>query len=164
MTTDYNKEFIQNKLSRIENAVMYPMSNNVGKLPNDVIHFLRVDDCGQIWFTGHKPRGWVRTYDQQFPVRLLFYRKGIDFYIETSGTATIANAEEILQNRNNIGQGSVLFKMTPSLLEYTETGKQHSIPGLNKKLITGIYNWFLRLLAINSLHQYRLIEPKKTKH
>lgn len=163
MTTDTNREFIQDKLSQVENAVMYPMSDNIGKLPNDVIHFLRIDDCGQIWFTGHKPRGWVRTYDQQFPVKLLFYRKGVDFYIETSGVATIANPEEILQNRNDIGQSCVLFKMTPSLLEYTETGKPHGTPGLNK-LTSGIYNWFMRLLAINNLHQYKLIVPKKTKN
>src|SRR5687767_2062883 len=159
MTTDNNKEFLQQKLSEIENAVMYPMSDNVGKLPNDVIHFLRIDDSGQIWFTGHKPRGWVRTYDQRFPVRLLFYRKGVDYYIETNGMATIANAEEVLQNRENVSKGAVLFKMTPSLLEYTETGRQHSAPGINK-VAAGIYNWFMRLLAINNLHQYRLIGPK----
>ncbi len=163
MTTDNNREFIQTKLGQIENAVMYSMNDTPGKLPNDVIHFLRIDDAGQIWFTGHKPRGWVRTYDQQFPVRLLFYRKGIGFYIETSGTATIANAEEILQNRNVMDQSCVLFKMTPSMLEYTETGKQHSIQGFSK-ITFGIYNWFMRLLAINNLHQYKLIEPKKTKN
>src|SRR5690242_3284628 len=142
MTPDNNKEFIQTKLSQIENAVMYSMGNNLGKLPNDVIHFLRIDDGGQIWFTGHKPRGWVRTYDQRFPVRLLFYRKGIDFYIETNGIASIANAEEILQNRDAIEQGGVLFKMTPSSLEYTETGKQHTAPGTNK-ITAGIYNWLM---------------------
>src|SRR5262245_43154155 len=102
MTTDTNKDFLQRKLVEIANAVMYPMSNNLGKLPNDVIRFLRIDEYGQIWFTGHKPRGWVRTYDQRFPVRLMFYRKGIDFYIETSGVATIANAEEILQYIDNL--------------------------------------------------------------
>lgn len=163
MTPETNREFIQSKLSQVENAVMYPMSNDIGKLPNDVIHFLRVDEFGQIWFTGHKPRGWVRTYDQRFPVRLLFYRKGIDFYIETSGMATIANAEEILQNQNEVGSTSVLFKMIPSSLEYTTTGKQHSMQGLSR-VTSNIYNWFMRLLAINNLHHYRLIEPKKTKN
>jgi len=163
MTTDNNKEFLQRKLSEIENAVMYPMNNDLGKLPNDVIHFLKIDDTGQIWFTGHKPRGWVRTYDQHFPVKLLFYRKGINYYIETNGIATIANAEEVLQHREDMNQGNVLFKMTPSLLELTEKGRQHAAPGLNKFTST-IYNWFMRLLAINQFHQYRFIEPKKSKN
>jgi hypothetical protein len=163
MTIDSNKEFIQNKLGQIESAVMYPMSSDVGKLPNDVIHFLKVDDYGQIWFAGHKPRGWVRTYDQRFPVRLLFYRKGIEFYIETSGVATIANAEEILQHRDLINDGAVLYKMTPTLLEYTQTRKPQPAAGTNK-FSNIFYNWFMRLLAINPIHQYRLIEPKKTKN
>ncbi len=163
MTPDNNKEFIQEKLKQIESAVMYSMSNNVGKLPNDVIQFLRIDEQGQIWFKGHKPRGWVRTYDQHFPARLLFYRKGVDFYIETNGMATIANAEELLQNRADVEQGSVLFKMKPTVLEYTETGRPQVATGVNK-IANGIYNWILRMLAINQLHQYRLIEPKKTKN
>ena len=163
MTIDSNKEFIQNKLSQVESAMMYPMSSDLGKLPNDVIHFLKVDENGQIWFAGHKPRGWVRTYDQRFHARLLFYKKGIEFYIETSGVATIANAEEILQHRDLMDNNSVLYKMTPSMLEYTETRKQQSSNGSNK-LAYGLYNWLMRVLAINPMHQYRLIEPKKTKN
>jgi general stress protein 26 len=126
---DNNRAFIENKLSEISSAVMYSESNNIAKLPNDVVMFVKMDDCGQLWFTGHKPRNWVRTYEQNFPAKLFFYRKGVDFYMETAGVASIVNKEEKDEQEQDPAN-SLLFKMTPSYIEYVEKGKQRPISGM----------------------------------
>lgn len=161
MTIDNNRLFIENRLNEISSAVMYSQSNNLGKLPNDIVTFYKMDDCGQLWFTGHKPKNWVRTYEQNFPARLFFYRKGVSFYIETNGIARIANKDE-LANSNDIKPGTLLFKMVPSLIEYIETGKQQSLPGIHNPL-SQFYNWLMNLITANNSHLLRFTSHQKTK-
>lgn len=132
MTTDGNLQFIRTKLEHIKSAVMYTMSNHVSRLPNDVILFLKADDYGQLWFTAHKPRRWVRHCEQSFPARLFFYKKGVDYYIDITGHAAIAGKEDLLALENEISPGRLLLKMTVAAVEYTETTQKKSISLLSR--------------------------------
>ncbi len=162
MIMDNNRVFIENKLNEISSAVMYSQSNNIAKLPNDVVMFVKLDDTGQIWFTGHKPRNWVRTYEQNFPVKLFFYRKGVGFYMETTGVASIVRKEE-KDDRDNNRSNSLLFKMTPSYIEYVETEKPRPLSGIYRPT-SQFYNWLMQLLAINNSKLYRVSSAQKTKN
>ena len=160
MTIDNNRAFIESKLTEIGSAVMYCQSNNVAKLPNDVVRFIKLDDCGQLWFTGHKPRNWIRTYEQNFPARLFFYRKGIEFYMETTGTASIVSKAETIDE--DIHPGSLLYKMKLHHIEYVETGKRKTFPGIHRPS-SQFYNWLMNLLAINNSTLCRFTVPQKSK-
>jgi len=161
MTIDTNRLFLETRLNEISSAVMYSQSNNPEKLPNDIVMFYKMDDCGQLWFIGHKPRNWVRTYEQNFPARLFFYRKGVGFYIETSGVARIAKKEELVTS-SDIKPGTVLFKMIPSYIEYIETAKQHSLSGVSRP-VSQLYNWLMHLLTDNNSTLLRFTSQQKTK-
>jgi hypothetical protein len=162
MTIDNNRVFIENKLNEISSAVMYSESNNIAKLPNDVVMFIKLDDCGQLWFKGHKPRNWIRTYEQNFPAKLFFYRKGVDYYMETTGTATIVSKEE-KTDLGNIGSNSLLFKMTPSFIEYVETGKRRPLSEIYRSG-SQFYNWLMHLLPGNNSNSFKFSSPQKTKN
>jgi hypothetical protein len=123
MMIDYNLQFIEKKLSEAKTAVMHIDGNNVVKLPNDVVTFLKVDETGKLWFAAHRPRCGLRVYEQSFPLRLFFYRKGIGFYIETSGIATIAGMDDSASVDDQL-EGGYLIKMTPQFVEYTEIGRK----------------------------------------
>jgi hypothetical protein len=130
MTNDYNLQFIEKKLEEAKTAVMYIGGDNVVKLPNDVVTFIKVDAEGKLWLTAHKPRCWLRMYEQSFPIRLFFYRKGIGFYVETEGIATIAGLEDVNEVKDELSDEMFLVKMKPHVVEYTETGRKYLFPSI----------------------------------
>ncbi len=163
MTIDYNLQFIEKKLGEVKTAVMYTGGHNVVKLPNDVVSFIKVDEAGKLWFTAHKPRCGLLAYEQCFPLRLFFYRKGIGFYIETSGIAHIAGKHDVEEVKEKLADGTYLVKMTPHLLEYTEIGKKYLFPGLAQAWST-FAKWMSDNISfINSKH-LPLSGIQKTKH
>lgn len=158
MENDFKLLFIKNKIQQIKSAVMYSMNNNAPGLPNDIIEFESVDDDGLLWFSAHVPRHWVKAYELHFPAKLIFYRKGIDYYVEITGTAVVVNKEDaaIHSANNNQYGGKVLLKMVPYYIEYTETGKREA--GF-KKLKGQVYDMFMNTLGLaRTATQPRLAE------
>jgi hypothetical protein len=155
MENDYKLLFIKNKLQQIKSAVMYATSGNIVRLPNDIVEFESVDDDGLLWFSSHIPRHWVKAYELHFPAKLIFYRKGIDYYVEITGTAVVVNKQEAMYGTNNIEGGKLLLKMVPYYIEYTETGKREV--GF-KKLKTQMYDVFMNTLGLGRESQPRLTE------
>ena len=123
MENDYKLLFIKNKLQQIKSAVMYSATGNIARLPNDIVEFESVDDDGLLWFSANVPRNWVKAYELHFPAKLLFYRKGVDYYVEITGTAVVVNKQDVMHGGNLQG-GKLLLKMVPYYIEYTETGKK----------------------------------------
>ena len=146
MQSDYKLLFIKNKLQQIKSAVMYTTNSNLVRLPNDVVEFESVDDEGLLWFSAHIPRQWVKAYELHFPAKLIFYKKGVDFYVEINGTAVVANKQDVIYG-DNISYGKLLLKMVPYFIEYTETGKREI--GF-KKLKGQVYDIFLNTLGLNA--------------
>jgi hypothetical protein len=146
MENDYKLLFIKNKLQQIKSAVMYPTNSNIVRLPNDIVEFESVDDDGLLWFSAHVPRHWIKAYELHFPAKLIFYRKGIDYYVEITGTAVVVNKQEVAYGADNIQSGKLLLKMVPYYIEYTETGKKEV--GL-RKLKGQVYDIFMNTLGLN---------------
>lgn len=125
---------------------MYIMSNNVSRLPNDIVEFLEVGENGQLWFTVHRPGKNAENYEQCFPARLFFYRKGIEFFVEINGTVTIVRDKDILmEKKDHLGEDCLLLKMTPTVAEYTETGKKKLFPEITR-FLSQCFNSFRNLI------------------
>ena len=155
MENDYKLMFIKNKLQQIKSAVMYATNSNIVRLPNDIVEFESVDDDGLLWFSAHIPRHWVKAYGLHFPAKLIFYRKGVDYYVEITGTAVVVNKQDVMYGTNNIEGGKLLLKMVPYYIEYTETGRKDA--GF-KKLKSQVYDVFMNTLGLSRANQPRLTE------
>jgi hypothetical protein len=155
MENDYKLMFIKNKLQQIKSAVMYSTNSNTTRLPNDIVEFESVDDDGLLWFSAHIPRSWVKAYELHFPAKLIFYRKGVDYYIEITGTAVVVNKQDAIHGASNNG-GKLLLKMVPYYMEYTETGRKEA--GF-RKLKGQVYDVFMNTLGLGrTVSQPRLAE------
>ena len=154
MENDYKLMFIKNKLQQIKSAVMYSTNSNTTRLPNDIVEFESVDDDGLLWFSAHIPRHWVKAYELHFPAKLIFYRKGVDYYVEITGTAVVVNKQDAIHGAYD-NAGKLLLKMVPYYIEYTETGKKDA--GL-KKLRSQMYEVFMNTLGLSRANQPRLTE------
>ena len=135
--SDTNFQFISEKISQLRSAVMYSLSNSLVKLPNDIVTSVKIDEEGQLWFLSHSPFHYINECEQVFPVRLHFFRKGYDFFVEVSGKATI------VENISSDSQNSVLIRMTMSNVQYTEP---HAVKEKTKLQILAekSYKWLLR--------------------
>lgn len=144
MATDMNLQFIKGKVSQLRTAVMYSMSNSIARLPNDIITAIKVDEDGYLWFLCRGPHAAVKEYEQSFPARLSFFRKGYDFFVEVSGKATIVNNNYTSEKDGN---RTLLVKMSMLNVEYTEPHAKKAKSKVEVLLENG-YKWFLRTAAI----------------
>ena len=148
MTIDYNLQFIRGKLSTISNAIMYNMSINTARLPNDIVRFLDIDEQGRIMFSIQTPKYNKGVIESSIPVRLFFYQKGLDYYVEASGMASIECEDyQVIPG----DQPSILFRMLPSFYQFEEFSKHRWLAGLEK--------WYLGLVE-----RIRIYYLKKVKH
>ena len=141
MTTDPNLQFIREKITQLRTAVMYSMSNSLVKLPNDIVSLVKMDEEGQLWFLAHFPSQSLSQCERVFPVRLHFFRKGHDYFVEVSGKATIESdmAEPAMEGDNKT---AVLVKMTMRNIEYKEP---HAVNKTRLQLLVEkSYQWMLR--------------------
>ena len=158
MENDYKLLFIKNKLQQIKSAVMYTTNSNLDRLPNDIVEFESVDDEGLLWFSAHVPREWNKAYELHFPAKLIFYRKGVDYYVEINGTAVVVNKQDVINGNGHPSYGGkLLLKMVPYYIEYTETKKKEI--GF-KKLKGQVYDIFMNTLGLSTraANQPRLAE------
>ncbi|MEO7923535.1 MAG: hypothetical protein ABIR30_07645 [Chitinophagaceae bacterium] len=149
MKTDPNFQFIRDKIGLLRSAVMYSMSNSLVKLPNDIINLVKIDEEGQLWFLAHFPQQSLAQCEQDFPVRLHFFRKGYDFFVEVSGKASIENSlddpgEEI---SDMDARKAVLVRMTMCNIEYREPHARKEKTRL-QVLVEKSYQWMLRNIGL----------------
>ncbi|MEP6648068.1 MAG: hypothetical protein ABJC12_13345 [Saprospiraceae bacterium] len=144
MNRDPNFQFICEKISLLRTAVMYSMSNSLVRMPNDIVKLVKVDEDGQLWFLAHFPVYSLQQCEKIFPVRLHFFRKGFDFFVEISGKATIeSNIGDSSSKDNANASRSVLVKMTMNNVEYREP---HARKDKTKfqVIVERSYKWMLR--------------------
>jgi hypothetical protein len=145
MTRDLNLGFIREKVNQLRTAVMYCMSDSTNRLPNDIVTAIKVDDQGQLWFICNGPHPAVKEYEQSFPARLSFFRKGYDFFVEVSGKATVINGNYTGEKE---GQRTLLVKLSMLNIEYNEPHARKPKNKIEIMLESG-YNWLLRTAATN---------------
>ncbi len=146
MPADTNLQFIREKICQVRSAIMYSMSNDLVKLPNNIVSAVKVDEEGQLWFVCNRPSASIAQYDPSFPARLHFYRKGTMFHMEVSGKATIVEepGEEIPFEQYG-STPPLLIRMSINNVEYTEPHEKKK--GKLELIIEKGYQWVLRTIA-----------------
>ena len=139
-------QFIREKIYRLHSAIMYSMSNELIKIPNSIVTVLRIDEEGQLWFQCKAPILHIRHYEQNFPARLHFFRKGYKYFVEVSGSTMITKTQNTSNTWEKSENGTLILKMNINQVEYTE-------PQVRKKnwfdlVMEDGYNWLLRTIAL----------------
>lgn len=164
MTPDFNLQFIREKIYELRSAIMYSMSDDLIKLPNNIISAIRVDNEGQLWFLSKKPIQFLSECEQNFPARLKFFRKGLNYFLEVSGKATIighdCDLEGAESNEEKTANGPVLVKMTMNHIVYTEPTQKTKTK--MELFLEKSYQWLLRNIAIP--HQSKSSLTKLRQH
>lgn len=89
---------MREKINEIGSALFFSQNNSVLKLPATVVTALDVDEVGHVWFFVHRPMQSLQEFDREFPARLDFYRKGMRYFLQVAGRASIVtDPEEINQ-------------------------------------------------------------------
>jgi hypothetical protein len=153
MPNDTNLQFIREKISQLRNAVMYVSCSGPLKLGNNVVTAVKVDEEGQLWFLANYPPQLAEECEQSFPARLSFCKKGVQFFMEISGKATIVNNnysyDQADPGKENGSQNfkKILVKLDMTNIEYTEPYAKRPKSKI-ELLIEGWYSWFLRTLSV----------------
>ncbi len=150
MEKDYNLEFIRTKIAEVKTGIMYNISDELVKIPNNIVTIIKVDDEGQLWFLSRHPGVRISECAEAFPARLHLYRKGVPFHIEVNGKATVMNKAYYVLNGdfgNNQYLKFVLIRMSMMNVEYTEPEEKHHA-GRFEALMKNGYKWLLRAAAL----------------
>jgi len=121
--------FLQEKIEQIGSAIFFNQSESVLKLPTSLVSNIKVDDFGYLWFFVMKPKQNVQEFDNEFPVRMDFFKKGVDFFLQVNGKGwVVIDPEEqntFLELFNDIDasqlEDMVLVKVKMLKAEYYET-------------------------------------------
>jgi hypothetical protein len=132
MLSDGNLQFIRQKIYQLRSAIMYSMSNELVKIPNNIVTAIRVDDEGNLWFLSKRPAQFVSECEQNFPARLHFYRNVND---GSDINTSIAGFEK-----------PVLIKMTMKNIEYVEPAERKRKSRVEMMIENG-YKWLARTIA-----------------
>lgn len=88
--------FLQDKIRQIGSAIFFNLSDSVLKLPTSVVNTIRVDDYGYVWFFVKKPNQQLQEFETEFPVRLDFFKKGMEYFLQVAGKAwSVTDPEEV---------------------------------------------------------------------
>ncbi|HEX7844780.1 MAG TPA: hypothetical protein VF476_03205 [Chitinophagaceae bacterium] len=135
---DTNIQLIKEKLSCIPNALLCNLSDNDEKFPNSLVEYSSIDESGKLLMKMPKPLKLYGCYEKKFPVRLLFYRKDLDYYIESSGVAEV-DPDTAVASLFPVSQPEyLLLKIAPSFIQVVENNKPSSLGTRINRLLTSI--------------------------
>lgn len=137
MVNQLHLNFLREKISDLQSALLYNMSRSVLKLPTSVVLATHVDDMGFIWLLAHRPAQDIKEFERNFPVNLNFYQKGIPYYLNVSGKASIvlepSEIDEMQENTtassNYVGDEWMFIKVEITDAEYHGAMEQSSERG-----------------------------------
>ena len=85
MDANHQLSFLQQRIEEIGSAIFYNLSESVLKLPTSIVSTLKVDDFGFVWLAVQKPTQNLSEFEQEFPVKLDYYRKGTGYFLQVTG-------------------------------------------------------------------------------
>ena len=94
MDANHQLSFLQKRIEEIGSAIFYNLSESVLKLPTSIVSTLKVDDYGFVWFFVQRPKQQLREFDQEFPVKLDFYKKGLGYFLQVTGRGFVVTDPE----------------------------------------------------------------------
>jgi hypothetical protein len=111
------------------------------------VKVLYISQEGHLWFQCQVPAQLAQQYEQNFPVRLQFFRKGHSHFVTVSGNAAIIKTlHHNAARQMDIANDTLLLRMDIEHAECTE-------PLIRKKswfgqLMESNYQWILRTITI----------------
>ncbi|MBA2747034.1 MAG: pyridoxamine 5'-phosphate oxidase family protein [Flavisolibacter sp.] len=145
MSSNQQLIFLQEKIKEIGSAIFFNLSDSVLKIPTSVVHTIRLDDFGYVWFYMQKPRQDIAAFEKEFPVKMDYFKKGSDFFLQVNGKAyVVSDPEEIntleLAEQQTALYDMMLVKVKILKAEYYETRTGRI--SLFKQAISKFTTWF----------------------
>lgn len=112
-TKQQELDLLRDRIRLIPRAIMYNHSANPVHLPNDVVHVEGLDKEGCLWITVSYPKYNHVFMEPHFPLKLCFYDKAVDFFIEADGMGYFNG---LLTERHDM----LLVKVVPVSIRVTE--------------------------------------------
>lgn len=149
MQSNQQLQFLQHKIQQIGSAIFFNLSDSVLKLPSTVVTTMQVDDYGYLWFFVKKPKQHLTEFEPEFPVRLDFFKKGVDCFLQISGKGwVVKDPEDIMNCRMLLSDATllsssemVLVKVKMLKAEYYETQSRQQNSWW-QNVVGGVFNWF----------------------
>src|SRR4051812_46374149 len=94
MATNQQLNFLQEKIQEIGSAIFFNLSDSVLKLPTSIVSTLKVDDYGYVWFFVQKPKQNLKEFENDFPVRMDFFKKGLSYFLQVNGKGWVITDPE----------------------------------------------------------------------
>lgn len=128
MATNQQLNFLQDKIQEIGSAIFFNLSDAVLKLPTSLVNTLKVDDFGYIWFLVQKPRQCLKEFEEDFPVKMDFFKKGSNHFLQVTGKGFMVTDPEEMNNiesltpeaKHLVSTNMVLVKVKIMKAEYFE--------------------------------------------
>ena len=140
--------FLQEKIQTIGSAIFFNLSDSVLKLPTSLVSTLKVDDYGYVWFFVRKPKQQLQQFENEFPVRLDFFKKGSEYFLQVMGKGFVVNDPEEINTlkmsdewNTPICDDMVLVKVKMMKAEYYETQTKANTTWWQSALNT-VNTWF----------------------
>lgn len=132
MATNQQLSFLQEKIREIGSALFFNLSESVLKLPTSIVSTLKVDDYGFVWFFVQKPMQNLKEFENEFPVRLDFFKKGSGCFLQVNGKGWVVTDPEEMnvfvtlpEDAKKLAMNEmVLVKVKIMRAEYHETRTQ----------------------------------------
>jgi len=97
--------FLRERIKNLGSAIFFNQSDAVLKLPTSIVRIIHVDEYGYLWFFIQKPQQQLTEFEKEFPVKLDFFRKGLDYSLQVIGTGYIvSDPEELFIVTTNIDE------------------------------------------------------------
>ena len=154
MATNQQLSFLQEKIREIGSALFFNLSESVLKLPTSIVSTLKVDDYGFVWFFVQRPQQQLKEFEMEFPVRMDFFKKGKNYFLQVEGKAWMVNYPEEIntlfaldtisdEERKKI-TNMLLVKVKMQKAEYHETGTNVRAANSSwwQNAVSNIYTWF----------------------
>jgi general stress protein 26 len=144
-------QFLQQKIQKIRSALFFSQHNDVIKMPVCIITVLKADNEGNLWFFVKRPSQSLEAFEKEFPARLDFFKKKINYFLQVTGKAFIIQDTDVFMNdwadisdasKEGILNELVLVKVKMMSVDYFDNA-----PAENKywwdAITQKIMRWFL---------------------
>jgi general stress protein 26 len=132
MFADKQLQFLKEKISQVNTAVFYNLTDCVLRIPNGITSEVSVDSVGQVWFFMNRPKQCINEFDKEFFARLSFLQKGKNFFITVEGRAYLVTDPEDINSLQDFSEEQkhkarthqLLINLKESQIEYAEKEMQ----------------------------------------
>lgn len=116
MSTNNNFQFVQSKILDTGIAIFECHTNSLLRVPNTIINTLAADAEGNIWFYIARPQQLISEFEKEFPVSVLYYKKGKNYKLQVIGTACMVIDFDTIGSEVKLSADEIASAMCSQLL------------------------------------------------